>query len=50
MSAFILWVWIYSYPNTSVVSAEYSSREKCEQAYAEIEKEGNTRGHVCTEK
>lgn len=50
MSAFILWVWIYSYPSTTVASAEYSSREKCEAAYLLIAKEGNTRGHVCTEK
>lgn len=50
MSTFILWIWIYSYPNTTVASAEYSSLERCEKAALEISKEGSARGHVCTEK
>lgn len=48
MSAYILWIWIYSYPNTTVANASYSSLERCEQAAQMIKKEGNTRGYVCT--
>lgn len=50
MSAYISWVWTYAYPNKIVASAEYTSLERCEQAYIALSKEGSTRGHVCTEK
>ncbi|WP_340052098.1 hypothetical protein [Pseudomonas proteolytica] len=50
MSAYILWIWIYSYPNTTVTTAEYSSLERCEQAELQIKKEGTTRGYLCTQK